>query len=286
MTSTTSHPGARPLTWFLTLLVVFSLPVWLLAIHAGSELPMLSRAVMWCPGAAALTTCLICGIDIRSLGWRWPAARFVAAGYWIPWVYAVPVYVATWACISGSCAWSDFASKTAQPYLMSGHQELFAALFGIPTTMLFIVIGTMAWALGEELGWRGFLLPRLASRLGITGGGVVSGLIWAAWHYPVLLGADYNAGTPPIYALACFTLMVVGAGIITAWLRMASGSIWPCVIWHAAHNTLVQAVLDAMTAKTGPAPYITTEFGVGMAVLICVVAAVTVAWGRRQHSFG
>lgn len=283
MVSTQSPSTSRPVAWFLSLLVLFSLPIWLLSIHIGSELPMLSRMVMWCPGAAALITCLICRIDVRSLGWQWPKWRYVAAGYGIPWIYAVPVYIATWTLISGSLEWTVFASTFAKPYALSGHEGLFAALFGIPTTMIFIVIGTMAWALGEELGWRGFLLPRLATRFGITGGGVVSGLIWAAWHYPVLLGSDYNAGTPPAYALACFTVMVVGAGVILAWLRMGSGSIWPCVIWHACHNTLVQAVLDAMTAKAGRAPYITTEFGVGMAVSTWVVAAVMIARGRQDR---
>jgi membrane protease YdiL (CAAX protease family) len=124
-------------------------------------------------------------------------------------------------------------------------------------------------------------VPHLTGRLGTTGAGLAVGVIWAVWHYPILLGAGYNAGTDPVYAVACFTIMVIAMGIAQAWLRVWSGSVWPCVLVHASHNTLVQGVLDAMTSKSGKAPYITTEFGAGMAVTLTLVAGVMVMRGRN-----
>jgi membrane protease YdiL (CAAX protease family) len=272
---------AREIFWFLFWLVVLTTPVSLFEIYLKTEPPMMSRIDMWCPGAAALITCLMCKVSARSLGWTWPKGVFNAWGYGFAWLYAVPVYLLTWALVPNAFQWGQFATPFANTFHISQQTSAFAALFGIPTTMIFIVIGTMAWALGEELGWRGFLVPRLYERFGLVKTSLISGLIWAVWHYPVLQGADYNAGTQPAYAVACFTVMVIGMAFLMTWLRMASGSIWPCVLLHATHNTLVQGVLDAMTAHTGITPYITTEFGCGMALTILIVAAWTVLTRRR-----
>lgn len=144
----------------------------------------------------------------------------------------------------------------------------------------------MAWALGEELGWRGFLVPRVHENLGLVGTGVATGLLWAVWHYPSLLGSSYNSGTYPPYEIGCFTVMVVSLGVVMAWLRMASGSVWPCVVLHAVHNSLIQGVLDAITATTGKAPYVTSEFGAGLAVSITVVAVVIVVRHRKRTGAG
>ncbi|BDU21642.1 type II CAAX endopeptidase family protein [Dyella sp. GSA-30] len=273
----------REIYWFLFWLVVFTTPVSLFEIYLKAEPPMMSRIVMWCPAAAALVTCLMCGVNVRSLGWAWPKRVFTAWGYGFAWLYAIPVYLLTWMMVPNAFQWGQFAAPFASTFHISQHTNAFAALFGIPSTMIFIVIGTMAWALGEELGWRGFLVPRLYERLGLVKTSLISGLIWAVWHYPVLLGADYNAGTQPAYAVACFTVMVIGMAFLMTWLRMASGSIWPCVLLHATHNTLVQGVLDAMTARTGTAPYITTEFGCGMALTILLVLGAGAVLARRQR---
>lgn len=74
--------------------------------------------------------------------------------------------------------------------------------------------------------------------------------------------------------------MAIGMSFVMTWLRMASGSLWPCVVLHASHNTIVQAVLDPMTATDGRAPYVTTEFGAGMAIVLTIVA---VSLAHRQR---
>lgn len=275
----------QPIGWFLFWLVVLSTPVDVLSIHAGVTPPMLSRINMWCPGLAAVITSLQLRLPLTLLGLRSPRRRFGVAGYFIPWGYALPVYVLVWAWIPGAFDWASYVAAQASTYRIANHPGIFAALFGIPSTLTFGVLSTVVWTLGEELGWRGFLSPRLAAIIGVTRSGLVVGLIWAVWHFPILLGADYNAGTPPAYAVTCFTVMVVAMGVVMAWLRQASGSVWPCVIMHASHNIIVQAVLDPMTVRGGHAVYVTTEFGWGMALTQVLVAAFFVArgstwWGR------
>ncbi len=151
--------------------------------------------------------------------------------------------------------------------------------FGVALPLLFTigVIATSVWALGEELGWRGFLFPRLQERFGFHGACLISGLIWAVWHFPGLLWADYNAGTNPIFAMSCFTVAVVAMAYIMGYLRMSSGSIWPCVLLHATHNTFVEGIFDPLTASVGWAKYITSEFGIGLALSIVAAAAILIS---------
>ena len=92
-----------------------------------------------------------------------------------------------------------------------------------------------------------------------------------------MIWGGYNAGTPLWYGLTWFAVSVAGTTVILGWLRFASDSVWPCALYHAAHNTLVQSVFDA--ASDGPrARWILGEFGFGLAIAITVVAALV--WRR------
>ena len=273
-TDSRSGGSGRAISTFLALLCLFSAAADALVIHLGTESAMLSRFLMWCPGAAALATCALHRVPRGTLGWRWPATRWLIVAYALPLLYALPVYGATWLSISGSLDIAGFAATTAGAYGFANHPVLATWLIGVPLIAILVVLSTMTWALGEELGWRGFLLPRLVERIGFTGACLVSGLIWAVWHYPGLLWADYNAGTDPAYAVACFTAMVVAMGFILGWLRLRSGSIWPCALLHASHNTFVQGLFDPLTANVGASRLVTTEFGCGMMLTIAVSAVI------------
>lgn len=90
-------------------------------------------------------------------------------------------------------------------------------------------------ALGEELGWRGWLLPKLMP-LGTLHAVIISGFIWGLWHAPiVLLGYNYP-GVSGALALACMTGMCIAFGAVLAWCRLRSGSVWPAALGHGAFN--------------------------------------------------
>lgn len=275
-------PLAKQIATFICLVFLFSSLPYFLMIHShhiGSGGGLVVRLVMWCPAAAAFTTCALFRIKTQTLGWNWRPARFEALAYLLPLAYAIPVYAAVWIAVRGSSALGEFESDAAQSFSMPASPHLAAFGLMIPLLATLGVIGSLANALGEEIGWRGFLLPRLAGQFGFTFGCLVSGVIWAAWHYPGLLWADYNAGTNPGYALACFTLMVIAMAFVMGWLRLKAGSLWPCAMLHASHNLFIQAILDRTTASTGRAPYFTTEFGCGLALTIAATAVYF--WTRR-----
>ena len=272
----------RQLTIFLLFLGFFSGIAYALILHSHHETAPLSRFIMWCPGFAAIVTCLVMKIPLGSLGWRWPARPFLVLAYFLPLLYAAPVYAITWLSIHGSFSAKPYESMMASQFGLSNWPILGTLGIALPQLFTITVIGTVVWTLGEELGWRGFLFPRLQQQFGFHGACLSSGTLWAVWHYPGLLGADYNSGTNPVFATICFTVMVIAMAYVMGYLRMRSGSVWPCVLLHATHNTFVQGLFDPLTTTVGWAKYVTSEFGVGMAAAMVVTATMVITLDRRQ----
>jgi uncharacterized protein len=210
--------------------------------------------LMWCPGVSALVTRLIYQRNVRGEGWAWAPSRYELTGYLLPIGYAACAYAAVWIFDFGGV---DLARFKTNP-------------------LAFLTLGlalNLAFALVEELGWRGFLVPKLAERLTFTRTAFVSGIIWATWHMPLIIFADYNGGTPTLYSIACFAVMVVGISFPFAWLRLRSGSVWPVAILHASHNLFIQGFFDRVTVDTGVTKYLLSEFGAVLAL-----AAVITGW--------
>jgi len=278
-------PGKQILVFLLLAFLFSSLPYYLI-IHSGHIATgngMVAALIMWCPGLAAFATCGLLGIDAATLGWNWRPAGYQAWAYVIPILYSLPVYVGVWIFIRGSFDFPAFVDSIGEAF--GGNSPRAAAVFlGIPLYATVGVVSGVARTLGEEIGWRGFLFPRLVEQTGFTWGCLLTGCVWAVWHYPVLLFADYNAGTSPRYALTCFTLMVFAASFIWGWLRLKSGSLWTSAILHASHNAFIQAIFDRMTAPAGRTLYITTEFGAGLVLTMGALALYF--WTRRGEVAG
>src|SRR5207247_5450223 len=71
---------------------------------------------------------------------------------------------------------------------------------------------------GEEFGWRGYLLPRLAP-LGGVPAAMITGIIWGLWHTPLIVLDSYNYLGHPYLGVAMTVLFTVALGMILAWLR-------------------------------------------------------------------
>ncbi len=227
---------------------------------------LVTVGLMWCPGIAALATVAWFRRSLRGLGWKARPWRFWLWGYLAPVVYASVVYGLVWGTGLGTI-----------------NQEVADILFG--PKFWRIVPGTIlgcAFALGEEIGWRGFLTPRLHAAYGFVRSSLLTGAIWAVWHYPLLLGADYNAGTPWWFGLSCFTVMVIGISFLYAWMRLVSNSVWPAMLLHASHNVWIQGFFDPLTADTGPTEWWIGEFGAGLALVAIPVAWVGWSLWRRS----
>lgn len=105
-------------------------------------------------------------------------------------------------------------------------------ILAIPLIGLINVL-TLA-TLGEELAWRGWLLPALRP-LGVWPALIVSGAIWGAWHAPVIL-LGYNFNRTDVWGVVFMMGGCIMWGILFGWLRLRTGSLWPAVVAHGVFN--------------------------------------------------
>jgi membrane protease YdiL (CAAX protease family) len=227
---------------------------------------------MWSPGLAALATKRLFREPISELPWKWGGARYAWLAYFIPIAYALPVYLVAWLTPLGGFLEPDFLTRTAAQFGWSGLSPVVVLILFVVITATLGLVAKTSRAFGEEIGWRGFLVPELNKVVGFTGVSVISGLMWAAYHFPVLLFGDYNKGAPAWVSLTCFTLMVVADSFILAWLTLRSNSLWPAAIFHGSHNLFIQSIFTPLTRDTGPTKYIIDEFGIGLVVTIGIAA--------------
>lgn len=153
---------------------------------------------------------------------------------------------------------------------------VFAQLAMIPVGGLF----NSLFAFGEELGWRGWLLPALRP-LGTWPALILSGVIWGLWHSPVIL-LGYNFGRTDITGVLFMVGGCVAWGILLGWLRLRSASVWPAVIAHGSLNAAAGMVMIFAAAQ--PDLALAGPLGVASWVVIAAVVLVLVSTGqfRRQ----
>jgi Type II CAAX prenyl endopeptidase Rce1-like len=96
------------------------------------------------------------------------------------------------------------------------------------------VIPNCIAAMGEKLGWREFLVPGLAKITSFKNVAWISGLIWALYHFPVILGADYLGAAPRWPSVLCFTFQIMSLSFIYAWAPRSSDEEFEVVIMIAA----------------------------------------------------
>lgn len=138
-------------------------------------------------------------------------------------------------------------------------------LAAIVITLLFSIFPGSA--LGEEIGWRGYLLPRLQAGRSALTASLVLGAFWGLWHLPLWLTGD-PVRTPGLYA--AFFVSVLALSVILAWVYNGTGgSLVTVVLLHATANLPVSLAIDGMgTDATVP---VLLYFGLLVVVAIVVV---------------
>jgi CAAX protease family protein len=94
-------------------------------------------------------------------------------------------------------------------------------------------------ALGEELGWRGYLQPRLDAA-DVRFSVVVVWLVQLAYHFPLMAGAGYLGGSNLLATTALFATGDLSVTFLAACLAYRARSLWPAVFFHSFHNTISQ----------------------------------------------
>lgn len=274
--SAPSHPACNPkttITTYVVLCALFSSPIWVLSARAasagtGESKGMLySYAVMVCPALAAIVTSLWRRRTQRGFGWGRGTVRGLLWGATIPFATGLAMFSVAW--ISG-----------AAPVDPAKLSKILSFAF-IPYFLVGMMVSCIA-ALGEEIGWRGLLVPELARCTGFSGVALISGAIWTAWHVPLILFGSYHApGSSVWLSLAAFIPVAMASGIAQAWLRLASGSIWGSVLMHGSWNYFIQVFFPYFTQQTPTGEKMLGEFGWLAPLLAVLIAPVFWRLGQR-----
>ena len=136
-------------------------------------------------------------------------------------------------------------------------------VFGVKREMLWVVtfyfMLSAIWlsfcALGEEIGWRAYLYPKLEEVMGEGKAILVGGVIWAVWHFPMLyIGHNFGKGYwgEPWSGFVAFTIYCVAIGSVLYFFTKKTKSVWVAGFMHSIHNTLAGAsLLKVIQTKEG-----------------------------------
>jgi CAAX protease family protein len=124
----------------------------------------------------------------------------------------------------------------------------------------FVRIFFLGGPLGEELGWRGFALPRLQARRSAFVASLLLGMIWGLWHIPLYFVPGtgqfetVSGGTSPAFAIGAFVVWTIGLSILFTWLfNETRGSLIVVMLFHASIN--LGAFVPAAVGSTGAASF-------------------------------
>jgi membrane protease YdiL (CAAX protease family) len=138
-------------------------------------------------------------------------------------------------------------------------------IFGVLFLFAFMIFPGSA--LGEELGWRGFVLPRMQARHSALKASLLIGILWGLWHLPLwLTGTESH----PISLYVPFVVAVVASSVFYTWLyNNTGGNLLIVVLYHAATNLLITVLIDDGLGSQMAQPFL-------IYVVLTVVAAVVI----------
>jgi membrane protease YdiL (CAAX protease family) len=135
--------------------------------HMGGGWGAYVAGLMWSPGFAALLTCKLLRRDLGSIGWGWGKTRYEVIGYLIPLGYSLVIYTFVWLTGLGGFYSKSFVGQITNSFGLGPIPAWASITLYFIFTATFTVIRDFATVIGEEIGWRGFLVPDLSGQSGI-----------------------------------------------------------------------------------------------------------------------
>ena len=227
---------------------------------------------------AVLTMLGVCGVRLSWLRWVFPQYKT-----FMNIMLVFPISLATTALLMLAAVlyFAVFPSRldTSGSWLATAYggqwtPEALKTELGVTTTSYLIQNGLLAVtlaplanmipAVGEEAGWRGYMMPRLKERLGLLNGRLLGGVVWGVWHWPLMLLVGYEYGTnylgAPLLGLVVWCVVCFALNTLLDILYEKTESIWVPAIAHGAFNAvaaLPQVLVtpaDAYYNVLGPMP--------------------------------
>ena len=221
-------------SWSLTALLSVSIMFGLLALFGPALAAVLVSAADGTSGE----------LRRRITNWRQSPSSYLAA-------FGIPFAVAGVALVA---------------YVVLGHP---APGIGSISAIEILIFGLV---IGEEIGWRGFLMPRLRARFSLPAAGVITGIVWALWHLPIYLVPGQSAA-----AFIVFAWWVVPFAVVMGFVaERARYSVVVATVMHGAANIALPILLPNVD-------HTWTSLVTGTVYMVLAVSLVAIAWSRSAR---
>ncbi|MEG2786357.1 MAG: CPBP family intramembrane glutamic endopeptidase [Romboutsia sp.] len=275
------------ITFLLTWIMAFGL-----MLNGGYQNPYASLVIVGCmfmPAIATIITTLISKEKFKDV-WIKPNLKGNIKYYIIAWI--VPVLLIVVGVVIYYLIFPSQFDGSMSNMINSTKNQLIGLGKAVPTDsqiklMLIVQIITSIFiapvvnfipCLGEELGWRGYLLPNLSKKYSLVKATLITGVIWGIWHAPMIaMGHNYGLRyiTAPWGGIFAMTIFCVCLGSLFSYVTIKTKSCIPAVIGHAMINGfsavgIMFISIDNPNPFIGPMPIgIIGGFGVVIAGIIC-----------------
>jgi uncharacterized protein len=244
----------KSLTWFIIISFTISWILFATPLAAKDDptlYPILTTSMfalaMLGPGIAAIIVTLFVArqpfssLRLKTLGpkryyfWAWFLAPLMAVL-----TLAATVLLGTGTFDPNITMMRDALAQSPQGQELPSAEILLAIQLAFALTLAPFI--NLIFAMGEELGWRGFLLPQLMP-LGEWKALLLSGAIWGVWHAPATILHGHNFPNHPYLGVLVMTVGCMLLGVIFGWLYLKTKSPWAPALAHGAFNAIAPAAI-------------------------------------------
>lgn len=218
----------------------------------GKLFNVITPLLMFVPALLVVGYVLITKQGLKITNWKFGYPKYLLYGALIPAILSLILMITIETLGFGKSA--HFVLENGQINVLKGQfimgngtQSYIHFAFNMIFTAIAFSILSGVFALGEELGWRGFLQEKFINNWGMFKGIIALGLIWGFWHFPYII-SGYNYPEAPILgAFILFPMLTVFASFFLAWLTIKAKSIWPAVLAHGSVNAFYGSFVQGMS---------------------------------------
>lgn len=198
-----------------------------------------------------LVAALVVKADFRSMGWKPKFKGNIGWVFFCAYITAVPMVLGaalffgifpnlldtsgSYLIAQGEAMGVDIEEQLAQAGL-----TIQMYMLATCASIVYVPFINIITAIGEEVGWRGFLYPELNKSFGKIGTWLIGGTIWGAFHFPSMIFGGYEYGFDylgkPVLGLIAFTITCIALGILEEIVYSRTKCIWYAALLHGSFN--------------------------------------------------
>jgi len=228
-------------------------------------------ALMISPALAAFITLKIKKRPISSLPWSLKELKYLKLSYITPILYVSIAYALIWLFGFGDLINTERITQWSNELGIAESNQKLVIIVMVFLLLTVGVIKNLGSTLGEEIGWRGFLIFELRKVMSFKSLAIVSGIIWAVWHFPVI-NLIYGRGENLLLHMGAFTIMIIGVSVILAYFTFKSNSLWPAALYHSIHNIYIQKICTPITITNDNTTFWIDEYGFMIPIITTIFA--------------